>query len=99
MRKASKVLQEARSLIDRPSKWCKGGFFCGEKFCAFGAIMSARLDKPSFAGMYLAAAIGVLWPSNPGGYAWNDAPERTHADVMTAYDVAISLAVSDEAGK
>ena len=62
------------------------------------AIYSAAgsLQSPYMAQQFLGRATG-----NPNAYmlqliSWNDAPVRTHADVMAGFDRAIMLAKLEE---
>ena len=86
-------LRAARALIDQPEKWTQnklarqvnGGMVAR---CVDGAILSVCLDgEQQETREYLGDSIngkGRLQLSE-----WNDAPERTHADVMLAFDRAI----------
>lgn len=95
------VLRRARALIDRPEKWCKRELMDGRgAMCIFGAInAAARGHAWKWSGNYpnylddthraLASAIGY---KNPGlAPHWNNAPGRTHEEVMEAFDRAIAL--------
>ena len=91
-------LTVARALIDKPEKWCQGGFHKGDSFCAAGALREPWMTKPvreeyygeSRAAELLAKAVGI-YDFNLIS-RWNDAPERTHAEVLAAYDRAIAEA-------
>jgi len=93
--KASDVLIVAKALISSPKKWCKGEFDQpGDKHCPQGAILTVAETledrEPSFrARSYLMKVVGITT-------SWNDAPERTHDEVMVAFDKAIELAKRDE---
>ena len=93
------VLREARSLVDTPEKWCQGAERVGNALCSVGAISVAsgmgevRLDFFPRALETFRAVVG--W--NQSASWWNDAPERTHADVLAAFDKAIALAEAEEA--
>jgi hypothetical protein len=65
------------------------------KYCTIGAITrQSRFVQPwlNEALDYLAKAIPSDLCAIP---AWNDAPDRTSADVIAAYDRAIDLATAD----
>jgi len=94
-------LVAARKLIERPENWFSFSYH-GQRpeklFCAFTALRSARLDgfdaydlidttSAPFQYFRLAAGCEDI-------IAWNDAPERTHAEVLAAFDRAITLAES-----
>ena len=89
------VLRRAKAMIDRPEKWCQGALLNdGGAMCMLGAInMAVSGDADLFGGqdakMALYAAVG-----NHPTSVWNNAPERTHAEVMAAFDKAIALAES-----
>ena len=99
--KASEILIAARALIDTPERWVKGRKpGC---WCAGDAIMASlpRYTVPSIRwppvpqyGVTNArnAALRALECAIGNGHeiaSWNDAPERTHAEVMAAFDRAI----------
>jgi hypothetical protein len=107
---AAEKLDEARVLIERG--WTQGEYARGEKgssvdylkdkatcFCAAGAIGAVNKHWPtsSLPGMrYLSLAVG-----GDGDEAdvlnWNDAPERTQAEVVEAFRKAAELARGEAA--
>ena len=96
------ILEEAKALIDTPEKWTKGEWtrpISDEEYChcAEGAINEClNIDFSNLADVrnahyFFTKAIGTqLIPE------WNDAPERTYAEVMEAFDKAIELAKAEE---
>jgi len=92
-------LDEARALIERG--WTQGDFARdGEGnparidryaacFCAVGALVA--VDAEPEATPFLRDALGVCSIS-----FWNDAPERTHAEVVEAFRRAAELARADQ---
>jgi hypothetical protein len=88
----------ARSFLDTPEKWAKGGDIDPRagRYCAAVACN----DFPSPGRMYgaLAAAIpaGFVRPSVGGWvtdvFAYNDHPTTTHNDVLELFDRAIEAA-------
>lgn len=84
--------------------WCQKYFSSdGHAVCAAGGITRtiapARVTQlaivdPEYDNAlgFLAAALGVPVYRIA---AWNDAPERTQADVLALYDKAIDLAIAD----
>lgn len=90
-RGAADVLRAAKALIDMEEKWIKGIMRDGDARCAVGAIL---LAAPTMGGYVATAKMFALAAgAEPGRIAfWNDAPERTHAEVMAAFDRAIQLA-------
>ena len=96
------TLIEARELISTPEKWgkgtCPGGLSRRGLLCANLAINSSHLwgkYEEAAAGIFV-RVIGPL-PRLQCASHWNDAPERTHADVMSAFDCAIALAAAEGA--
>lgn len=95
------TLREARRRIEEPEKWGKREEVQAgnrAKTCPFFAIFD---DQPAVdfdtreSGIELfMKAIGAR--TSCGIATWNDAPGRTHADVMAAFDRAIALAESAE---
>lgn len=88
-------LREAKALIERG--WCQHTLSTEDgSVCIRGAIFSA-FDADDFkeevrADQLLKAATGYK------GYLgdWNDAPERTQAEVLAAFDKAIELAEAQQ---
>jgi hypothetical protein len=85
------VLQAARALIDTPDKWTQGTYDDGEgRRCIVAALDAARNRIPERCAQgTLRATVGGEPLSQ-----WNDAPGRTHAEVMAAFDRAIEAASS-----
>ena len=100
----AELLYEARAVIDTEDKWTQGalarnaggqelvsvlspGAVC---YCAGGAIAVAfgerYPDGSSPVWLALEAVISGVIPT------WNDKPERTHAEVLAAFDKAIEVA-------
>lgn len=90
--KASEILIAARALIDTPEKWVKGRKYgC---WCARDAIIAVAPDEPRSTNSALATLKRAI--GRPGIVSWNDAPERTHAEVMAAFDRAIAAEQAKE---
>lgn len=94
------VLKRARETISKPERWTQGAYARDARgypigvghsdavcFCATGAIARGAPDPEARA----LAQMGVRIGRRPveGLAAWNDAPERTHAEVLAAFDSAI----------
>lgn len=96
-------LREARALIEPEGAWVQGSYaYTASKralitgsqegavcWCAVGAIDKSCQGEPRLwrkAADFLGDAVGCAIPK------WNDAPERTHAEVLAAFDKAIELA-------
>jgi hypothetical protein len=99
------VLIAAKALIDTPEKWCQGAYMRDRngarccltakdavKWCGLGAIGAVTCSHSEYS-----EAINLLNRAVPVGhgspyFAWQDAPGRTHAEVMAAFDEAIRRA-------
>lgn len=97
------ILRAAKALIDTPEKWTQGkyardaeghaldhskdGFAGAVCYCAVGALWAAAgsFDEAAVSRVRDAAGTHILHP-------WNDDPERTHPEVMAAFDRAIAAA-------
>ena len=93
------VLLRARELIADEQRWCKRSFartWLGvpvpirsvfvRRYCALGAIMRAGREL----GLQVKDAERALeWQVVRGIADWNDAAERTHVEVIAAFDAAI----------
>jgi len=100
--KTSEVLRAAREKIERPEAWTKG---CGAvtasgavvfptsefaaRWCAVGSI-DAVTDGDLRANVAARAALRALTMKYISTIFWNDAPERTHAEVLAVFDAAIA---------
>ncbi len=98
------VLKLARDLISTPDKWIKDEFALDSDgdvvdeisenavcFCSYGAFNRVLLMY----NVHTYDAKNVLTDIiKTQGYnsivQWNDAPERTHADVLATFDMAIA---------
>lgn len=96
------VLKKARKLLSKPEKWTQGWYYKDSNgqdvyddmdeavcFCAMGAIersSNAQVEVESKALLLLKNAVRV------DVAAWNDAPRRTHAQILRGFDKAIKLA-------
>lgn len=97
--KTSDVLRAAKARIDTPARWCNNGPFADYErsadllpVCMLGGIGIVTTERPE-----RTAAIEALTRA-VGTYVgvWNDAPGRTHAEVMEMYDRAIADAEAAE---
>lgn len=75
--------------------WCQGddaALFADEprKCCAATAICGLRVNTCLSTVDFIKDVNGI--PHSTGLSAWNDAPERTLEDVLSAYDKAIAAA-------
>lgn len=90
-------LRAAKALIDTPEKWGKGArgiiaprrciiHAVSDVIDCFGFGSDQRIrEKEAFDALAAVRRIGSI-------SIWNDAPERTHEDVMAVFDQAIAAA-------
>lgn len=92
--KTSEVLTAARALINAAEKWGQreNAFGKGRR-CAGSAICDAVPCYADSSAAFEAFEAIIKQPI----VRWQDAPERTHAEVMAAFDRAIAAAQADEA--
>lgn len=98
----AEVLRAAREKIATPERWTKGVFArdtLGEAvpyraadavcFCLRGAILRVDTDWPDIweAERLVHVAVGT-----DDAAGWNDDEDRTHSEVLAAFDKAIALA-------
>ena len=95
------TLRAARALVDTPEKWWQDGGHNEENVgytctCAGLALTDAPTDyeRERFAARrFFASTLGLdVGQLATSVFDWNDAPERTHADVLAAFDKAIKAA-------
>jgi hypothetical protein len=93
------ILKAARELLAVPERWTKGAFGRDSNdlsrfllsvhkavcFCSQGAIESVQL-----LALDQAKEIAALFGFATWSQVWNDAPERTHAEVLARFDEAIA---------
>jgi hypothetical protein len=89
------ILRAARALIDTPEKWFHAPGDRGH--CAAVAIWCTTPARSSMAPGIPAAQEALLAAVGLTGgaeeiYEWNDAPGRSHAEVLAAFDRAIEVA-------
>lgn len=89
---AVECLVAARKKIEDPANWGKGKQANHRKvLCAITAIGHARAE--AFGTDFWRAEWALREVIGRGSIVmWNDAPERTHAEVLAAFDKAIELA-------
>jgi hypothetical protein len=93
------VLRRARDLVADERRWCGGSFarswfdvpvlpqmVLARRFCAIGAIMRAGRELQLWTRD---ACLALQWQTVQPVEKWNDAPARTHADVIAAFDAAL----------
>lgn len=92
------ILKAARARIEKPENWTRRGSFSDGQICAGVAIersclLDGRADwKATTAGIEaLLTANEIRFNGGPhfALFDWNDAPERTHAEVLEAFSKAI----------
>lgn len=98
--KLSTLLRRARQRIDHPCKWTRGHFVApGGAVCALGALgfrggFEPERGRKNDAARLLGEAASAVVPG-AGVVDINDT--RGYRYVMEMYDIAISMALSDEA--
>lgn len=95
------ILIEARRTIEREDKWCHGFFGNNGEICAVHALQKAThaLNYPASEELAAYGALGKAMgvhdqESGPEMGLWNDT--HTHAEVLAAFDRAISSFPSPE---
>lgn len=98
---AREILVKARALLEDPTRWMQdaynkdadGNEFVDDAYaicwCAEGALLYAigpDTIENAKAQLFLENAIGGNVPG------WNDAPGRTHAEILAGFDAAIARA-------
>lgn len=87
---AVECLVAARKRLENPENWGKGADLADrEKTCALLAMCVTDRDSGAVAS---ATRIFRNVVNSQSIATWNDAPERTHAEVLAAFDKAIELA-------
>lgn len=83
------ILTAARKLIERPEQWAyrPGTYGWNDRECCVTAFQASELDA-KLGLVALGRAIGATCGAEI--IDWNDAPERTHAEVLAAFDAAIA---------
>lgn len=82
------ILVRARKLIENKDDWGQGveRHMSGRR-CSLDALLDAGRGRES--GAVLALKRAARLSSNDFIADWNDTPERTHAEVLAAFDRAI----------
>lgn len=85
-------LRAVQALISRPAHWGKGAIFREGRRCLIGAIDHVAEGKGERGFPMFLAMVTIVRPYDGRLSTWNDALERTHAQVMEAIDSAIEAA-------
>lgn len=87
------VLREGRARIALPENWTKGSYRTPDgRCCMSGAIGMPSSDGAGVYGAYAVLQEAIGLPLTISLSTWNDVPERTHAEVLAAFDHAIEIA-------
>lgn len=111
MKTAVEILKAARAVIEKPESWTKGYYAKAEDrtwtisngpkavcFCSIGAIEKATGKVHYGGGWPFEAEYMLRRAADVSNIAdFNDAPERTHEEVLAIFDRAIELAVEESA--
>jgi hypothetical protein len=97
--RASEILSKAADLIEPEGKWCQGSYSNGfGGLCALGAI--GEVEGCIVAGRDFDKSVrfllDVIDHEKRSVAIWNDAPERTQAEVVSAIRKAAHLAKEQE---
>ena len=106
---AADLLLAARAVLAEPEHWTQGheavtasGAVIGcvskaaHRFCMAGALIRAHWDTHTGESAYDDAYRHLMRATCSTVTAFNDAPHRTHAQVLDAFDAAIRLAKDAE---
>lgn len=89
---ALSILRAARVILSSPEQWRQGvRRWGGDKTCCIGEAIESvsQVDKERVRA-YRAFENAAAVPGDMNLCAWNDAPERTHAEVIVALNLAIA---------
>lgn len=89
MNPISEVLNKAADLLEPEGAWCKGTYEKDSACCVDQAIFLAARKNP---GVWNRAKDKLAEQVNCNVVFWNDAPERTQAEVIQALRRAAQLA-------
>ena len=88
------ILKNARELLSDPAHWMKQGSNAlhvedATSFCTWHAICRVATVGAAYKARHsILSALGFVFFSQL--FDWNDAPERTHAEVLQRFDEAIA---------
>ena len=97
MSNALALLRAVMARLDRPEAWCQGAFAVDDQGCAV-AIESGYVVATDLAGAAMLharyggperLAEALRFKDALAMRNWNDAPDRTHADIIARLDEAI----------
>lgn len=88
------LLRSALALIEQPERWTKGAYVTADgtpaAWCMQGACIAASQRHHATLARAHVAILAVI--NSNSIVRWNDAPERTHAEVVAAFRSAIAIA-------
>ena len=96
MMDALDILKAARAKIADPKDWgqlCRPARLCQNTYCVGEAVEescppeSIMERRRAIRALYNAAGLDIGWGVLVD---WNDAPERTHSEVLATFDLAIA---------
>lgn len=110
-KKTSEILRKAKKLIEKPEKWTTGQYFSQGAMCSLGAVIKAtgqsrkyfnahREDVYNAEEVLNKATTEIV--KNPCSECfgsvvdYNDAPRRTHKQILKLFDTAIKIADEQE---
>ena len=89
------ILRRAKAAIGTPDRWCKDTLRDDAgRMCVLGAIKLVASGDVTACSLANIPPWEALMEAIPGGdpITFNNAPERTHDEVMAAFDRAIEIA-------
>lgn len=87
---ALSILRAARVILANPEQWRQGVPHVTMTYCIAEAIESISQPDKERVRAYRAFSNAANVPDGMSLCDWNDAPERTHAEVMIALNLAIA---------
>lgn len=86
------ILREARAFhAEGPHRWCQGKMFDGNAMCMWGLIsLTAETDAARTHAWRPVLDAVAPNEKHPSVVLWQDAPGRTYAEIMAAWDRAIA---------
>lgn len=96
------VLKAARTLLGPASAWIQGNYAQGPhgpvglyargtcQWCLMGALIACSTPEDAYSAAYFMLSVDSRLPPWQQLITWNDAPERTHADVLDLLDRTIA---------
>lgn len=76
------IVRRMMELLKEPENWCQGALEDDGRMCVLGAVHNVSVER-HVSGLPLEVLRSLTQECGRGGVdAWNDAPGRTHAEVL-----------------